>query len=50
MKEMHLDLDLPLGVGKVTRGLADGADERPEHGTGHQAGGVLQLVASVLGL
>jgi len=41
---------VPLGVGEVARGLADGADERPEHRACHQARGILQLMASVLGL
>jgi len=37
-------------VGEITRGLADGAHEGPQHGAGHQARGVLQLVALVLRL
>ena len=36
-------------MGEVPRGLADGADEGPEHLACHQAGDVLQLVAPVLG-
>jgi len=41
---------VPLSVGEITRGLADRAHEGPQHRAGHQARGVLQLVALVLSL
>ena len=37
-------------MGEVSRGLADGAGEGPEHRAGHQATGVLEQVTPVLGL
>jgi len=40
---------VPLGVGEVARGFADGAGEGPEYRAGHQTGGVLDQVAPVLG-
>ena len=41
---------VPLGVGEVPRGLADGADKGPEYRASHWAGDVLQLLAPELGL
>ena len=38
---------VPLGVGVVPGGVADGAPVSPEHGAGHQTGGVLHGVATV---
>ena len=37
-------------MSEIPRGLADGADERPEHRARHQTRRVLQLVVPELGL
>ena len=39
---------VPLGVGVVPGGLAVGADEGPENGTGDKTVGSLELVAAAL--
>ena len=41
---------VPLSVGMVSSGLADGAPVHPQHGAAHQSGGVLHGVALVLNL
>jgi len=41
---------VPLSMGKITRCLADRADEGPKHRTSHQAGGILQQMGPILGL
>ena len=41
---------VPLGMGGVPGGLADVAPVPPQHGAGHQAGGVLHGVALILNL